>query len=277
MKKLTMFSMLFLIITLNAKSQELTTIGEVFNFNIEDEFHLRGPIGQWTSFITTHEKIIDVNYSLDSNEVNYTIAREVYSTIFGILDTIPYLIDTISIEYTNLNSSMFYYDDIFSQDTIHYFDDNLCGAEIYGANHTFDGPEGIGVFERKWGIGIGLVRDYSAAWTGSSETELVYYIKNGVECNPANINVGIEPLLNPSSVSVFPTLFANKLTIESNYKDELTVSIYSLTGQELLNQQITSSSIQLDLGFVEAGTYIYLINREKDNHVIKSGKIIKGE
>lgn len=270
---------LLLLTSMNTlKSQELPTIGEVFDFQIGDEFHYDNGYDLWGGSCSSKEIIIDVLYALDSNEVTYNVSREFYqSTWWDSINSIPYFIDTISIEYTNLDSSMFYYDDVFLQDTVHYFDDNLCASEIYGAHYFGDGPEGQFTIIREWGIGIGCTYKTSSSWTGSTLKFLMYYLKDGEECgSPIMTSVGIESRLNPTNISVFPTLFTDFVTIESDNKDDLTIQVYSLSGHEILTKRLTSSSSQLDLSFVPSGSYIYVIRNAKDNQVIKTGKIIKG-
>jgi len=274
MRKLYFGLLICLAISLNVKGQDLPTIGEVFDFQIGDEYHYVSSYGWWGSSYTIN-KINDVNYSLDSSDVIYSIFS--YSYMGWILDSSAiFEADTFLITYTNLDSSLFYFDELFEHDTLHYFDDNFCGSEIYGAVYSSSGPW-LDYTIREYGIGLGRTYFQNSSDTGTNSTGLVYYLKNGVECgSPIDISVGIDSPSNLVSISVFPTLFTNWVTIESEYQDELSVQVYSLVGHEILTKRLTSSSVQIDLGFVRSGTYIYVIRSRKDNHVIKTGRIIKG-
>ena len=236
--------------------QELPTIGKVFNFHIGDEFHYNTLFGPFGTYSISQEKIIDVDYQLDSNEVTYTIAREIYSFIWGEMDSIPF-IDTISIEYTNLDLSMFYYDDIFLHDTVHYFSDSLCGAEIYGAHYYGDGPEGSFIIKREWGPGLGLTLERTSSWTGTDLKFLEYYLKDGEECGSPITSVGINENILFSSVSIFPNPNTGQINVDLGSLTDVAIKVLNASGQLIYyKENINSPIYQFEL---DASPGIYIL------------------
>lgn len=274
MRQIIILIIVFFTTTFPAKSQDLPSIGEVFDFQVDDEFHYFNSDWFWAYYGIT--KIIDVDYNVDSSEVVYTSLR--YSHEGWIIDSSTlFEQDTIYLEYTNLDSSIYYYDEFFNYDTLYYLNDDLCGVNIFVAYYHIGGtfPESN---KREYSIGLGLTGNSSSSDTGFSIGGLVYYKKNGVECGtPIDISVGIDSSVDLKGISVFPTLFKDIVTIESNNKDDLTIQVYSLSGHEILTKRLTSSSFQLDFSFVRSGSYIYVIRNAKGNQVIKTGKIIKSQ
>lgn len=278
-KKLIIIPLIILNTSLSVLGQELPTIGEVFDFNIGDEYHYQNEVWYGLSQKSRHI-IIDVEYALDSTSVTYTKVIDGYdynlpgdSTSFG-----P---DTVLETYTNLDSSLYSIDILLNQN-YNFFDDDLCGVESIGAWAKTGPPVGNPV-TKIWAIGLGLTyhKEHQVPPKAPGvvfKKELIYYIKDGEECGLSLIlSVGDNSPRDLQNVVVFPTLFDDMITVESEYNDALIFRLYSVTGQEIINERINSASTQIDLSFVNSGSYIYLIQNDKNGITINSGILVKGE
>lgn len=274
MKKIISTTLLITSASLCAFGQNLPTIGEVYDFNIGDEFHTETTY--WLGTYNTQLRIIDVEYALDNTEVTYTKALEGFIFYDGQFLSGP---DTISETITNLDSSIFYLDDIiFNYDTLHFFSDSLCGAEIFGGN-SVPGGKFLNHHEQEWGIGLGLTHSYhiTDVINATTGTDLIYYIKDGVECGISQtLGVNDRPS-NSQNISVYPSIFNDQFTVRAEQGYDFTFTVYSVYGQEILNEILSSTITQMNFDFVSPGNYIYVVRNRKNHAVIKSGHIIKAE
>ena len=284
MKKIYLGILITFGLALSAQGQKLPTIGMVFDFSVGDEFHYNHSAGSygWWGFHasgSSRDKILDVQFSSDSNDVTYSIFREGYMSYYlnwdGTLDTTFFYSETLTETYSNLSSSMYYYNSEFTIDTIHYVSEPLCGVEIYG--NACGPPDcGWGFLKKEWGIGLGKTWDQSSDGEGGGTLDsLSYYKKNGIECGTrVEVLVAINEIDIPENVEVFPTVFADRVWIRSDRSQSMYFSLYSISGKEVFSTQLNSDMSDVDLNFLDSGSYLFSIRNEKSVKV-KSGIIIK--
>jgi len=119
--------------------------------------------------------------------------------------------------------------------------------------------------------GGNLLTDYElVAWVQDLTTKEVV---DAQKVNLQSILVGInDHNQDPGAMKIYPNPVKNTLTIETSASGESTVSVYNVSGQEMLKQQIGSGKTQLDLSSFAKGVYtIKLLNNNK----IEVRKIIK--
>ncbi|MEI7897411.1 MAG: T9SS type A sorting domain-containing protein, partial [bacterium] len=117
-----------------------------------------------------------------------------------------------------------------------------------------------------------LVTDYElVAWVQDLTTREVV---DAEKVNLQSILVGInEQGNNSGDMRIYPNPAKNTVTIEtSQFFGEGTLSIFNVSGQELLKQQVVSAKTQLDLGGFARGVYtVRLLVNDK----VEVGKIVK--
>jgi hypothetical protein len=72
--------------------------------------------------------------------------------------------------------------------------------------------------------------------------------------------------LSRNKISIYPNpLTSNNrvLNINSNYKEEINVKVYDISGKEILNRQLTTNTINLST--LKTGVYIISVKQEDIN------------
>lgn len=121
MKKIILGFILFFLIS-SVYSQELMKVKDVFDFDLNDEFHYKDGISFSASPNGDRVKIIAKKYSIKNDTLFYKLRHDRYSSTPVISET-PHLEYHFSTDTTNLiiallDSSLFYFDNGFSKDTI---------------------------------------------------------------------------------------------------------------------------------------------------------------
>jgi len=258
---LTSFAIFF---SLALGAQSLPTIGEVFDYDINDEFH-------YESFIPfqppngSRSTILDKIYSADSNTVSYQILNHSYTSEM-IWASQPYLeytftTDTFDIQYTDLDSSIYHYDQNFVNDSARYQDD--CNTAITGYDYCVGSFEPI-CFRRAYGKGLGMVENYHYDPTSGTnqyvmaDTRLVYYKKGGVTCGVADTFGLSSPVtVAPVSFEMYPNPVHDHIILQLNldHAQKQLLSIYNSQGKLVHHESITSSKSKLSLNHLKPGLY----------------------
>lgn len=261
---------------------QLPTIGEIFDFNVGDEFQTRTE-GDWGDSSTMKRLIVlDKEMSSDNQSVEYTMQRSSYYWWDELVSfSGP---DTIYVQYNNLDSTLSHYDNIFEQygsnpdspffDTLHYYSSDLCDAEVYRARYSEEYDYDI----KEWGIGLGETLDrsgYGPSGSSNNETELVYYVKNGESCGTDRFAILSTEDWNAQNLSVYPTIFEDFINVKSDHIFKLNISIYTIFGQLIFQSVVKGQSVQLQLNQLETGSYLYVIRDNEKNTRLKSGIIVK--
>jgi hypothetical protein len=124
-------------------------------------------------------------------------------------------------------------------------------------------------FTPAWGGN--LVTDYElVAWVQDLTTKEVV---DAQKVNLQSILVGIDEHNNdPGAMKIYPNPVKNMVTIEIPRSGESTLSVFNISGQELLKQQTASGKVQLDLSGFAKGVYtIRLLNNDE----VEVRKIVK--
>jgi hypothetical protein len=277
---------LFSAISLCSYSQDLMTIGEVFDFNIGDKFHYRLPPESVPPAID-RITITGKSYSTDGDTVFYVRYHDSYWTEVD-WDTFPpqllyhFYTETDTVSYTDLDSLISFYDTGFQCDTM-YFE---CDSSIYNSteycNRLINGyyvaenefePE---IYQKEYGRGIGWVWNYY--YSSSSlppgvqwDSRLFYFQKDGIDCGTPDTMTVSTPELESGLdlISIYPNPAHDFIYISIPLKiGEITFTLTDLSGREILRESLNSRSnnkIQISsyhpgiyLGIVENGSGIYI-------------------
>lgn len=74
--------------------------------------------------------------------------------------------------------------------------------------------------------------------------------------------VGLDDLEANSGISLYPNPTQGKITILSDFAENVQVMVFDASGKALLKQQILSGEI-IDLSTYEAGIYLFKVQTEK--------------
>lgn len=210
-------------------SQQLMTVGEVFDYSVGDKFHYQLNPPQVPTAID-RITITDKYFSEFADTVFYIRFHDSYWTEV-IWYPEPHLVyhfstknDTVS--YTNLDSLISFYDNgfqcdtnLFECDTSIYYSEEYCATLINGyyiATNDFE-PD---IYQKEYGKGLGWVWDYY--YSSSSlppgviyDMQMFYYGKNGIDCGtPDTLTVSTPEIIdNQSILSIFPNPAGDYFTV----------------------------------------------------------------
>lgn len=274
MKTLLRILLILTVFSAEVKSQTTLTIGQVYDYNINDQFHYYtyGVSPNATRFTVT-----DKQFSALNDTVTYVRHFDNYSTQV-ISDPSPHLeyffdsyTDTLSI--TNLDSLI---SDQFSTWTTNdslgdwfndssYISSQWCGILIYeysaclGCN--FEGNS----YQGQYGQGVGLIKQIhqSPAWPQIDyQYYLKYYKKGTVSCGTPDLTtVGIkEPLKKVADFIIYPNPVESTFTLqnESPY-DNFQCSLQNLLGQIIMTINLRGETNIIDISKFEGGIYQLVI------------------
>ena len=236
-------------------SQNISTVKEIYNFQIGDIFHFdfygSGP-GYGESSIT-NIMITDLYYSQNNDTIFYIrkIDREVNSSEYPETKYEHYS-DTVF--YTNLASLINngQIDSVYS-DTNLYFgrkinDYHFSAFEDYTKSSMY--VEGCGITETKY-----------SNWDSSvsSDDKLLYYKKGDEEWgvpHPVSVN---EIETSSLEINVYPVPSDNYVNIFSKDLTNGSVTITSLTGEKIMLRNVNSNLTTVDISKLPAGAYLLFI------------------
>jgi hypothetical protein len=277
----------------NVYSQNLLTIGEVFDYDIGDEFHYRDwsePLEADFEYNYQKVKIIDkVKYDMDSVVYNQIVTN--YKLPFG-YDFNPedlYItnIDTQNIQFAHLDSSLSHYDylykmdttksedlmEIYLKDTVFQSVDYLCGKWINGIEYLISWGE-YDHFTRYYGEGLGLVYSslhYAEDGKGYLLREMNYYKKGQEVCGNAYIPLSIQNI--ETNFKIYPNPVQNELIIQLNTKGEkIECNLFDIIGKNVKSWKLYSANNFFDVSDLKVGSYILIL---KTNEFVISEMIIK--
>lgn len=269
-RKVILFLVLIFMINMKVNSQTVLTIGEVFDYEIGDEFH-RASIRSTDSPNALRSKIINKTISQNGDSVIYQISHNNYYSVFSTFST-PHLDyfysqDTTIEIYTNLNTSVFSYPNLSPGV---YFIDSLCdsimtydscNSEINGFQCSFNSFEPIHILN-KYGKGLGTVHHSyfdASDFTGDSEknTILFYYKKNNVECgNPDNNYLIIEEYDHDDLIKVYQNELDKCIVVnlDKTLDQKCKVNLVDLTGK-LIYSEALEKEIRIGTDHLNSGLY----------------------
>jgi hypothetical protein len=113
--------------------------------------------------------------------------------------------------------------------------------------------------------------DYLASPNGTCYISLnAYGCNSQQEVETACAAIGIESLPTNPVFSIFPNPTDSKMTIETTHNGHL--SIFNLSGQQILQQEITEPITTIDLSTLLSGVYFVRVMGE---WTVEVGKVIK--
>lgn len=246
------------------------TIGEVFDFEIGDEFQIEGR-GLDQPPNADRIYIIDKYYSLDSNTVfyvrfhdSYYVYIENYEAHYHFwteTDTVSYSnFDTCITQinnWTSYDTSMNYYD------TIIEFGENYCDSLLNGYEYSVNSFEPV-YYSNVYGKGLGMVRNYynNPAEYSMFDNVLFYYKKNGLSCGIPDLTTVSIPENNlVDYFNIFPIPARDILRIENIKNIEIeSIFVTNINGQII--KQFDARNTQLDISDISSGLYFLKISYE---------------
>ncbi len=278
MKYIKLVPFIFSIIILtDCLSQEIMTRREVFNFDINDEFHYKSDIENNGPPNARRAKVINKYYSENSDTVYYELAYNNYTTDFYdypephmeysfYTDTQTvhyYLLDsTIFEHYVNLrydtlykyygSSEFFYYDSIVEYST------DFCNVlinEFRCAVGDFE-PEH---YEYQYGKGIGRTKYvYIDEEFHGTDEGLIYYKKGAVACGTPDLTSKINNKVFIDTDVLYPNPVENIIIFNlTNYSFiNCELEIFNMQGKSIIRKNITESFFIHDLSGLPEGIYI---------------------
>lgn len=248
------------------KSQGISTVREIYDFEINDIFHheYRGGNGTDGERIISNIEIINKYYSTDSNTVYYVIdcAKKSISS-WNPEWTYAFYVDTIN--YTNLDSLI----SMGEIDTV-YSDINQYHGRLINQWEVNDGNYHL---VSKYVVGCGNAEWYSFnAGGGESSDYLVYYKKGTEEWGyPLLVDVSNYKADN-LDLTIYPNPTTTSITCKYEKPFNGWVKIYSTQGVLIKKQDLQPELRTIDISYLNPGIYI-LIFELNDKTFFK--KIIK--
>ncbi len=278
MKKINLM-ILIILISLVSTAQDFMTIGEVFDFNVNDEFHFSQQGGNQPPN-AERITIIDKYYSENGDTVFYVRFNDSYSTTP--LDYPPYLeyhfsTETDTVFYTNLNSDITTYGfwteydpEMVSYDTILNYSEYYCDSLVNGYLYEINDFEPM-YFSNLFGKGLGLVKQYIYDPVEYFEMDIVlfYYNKNSIGCgNPDETTVSVIENNLSYELNIYPVPANGVLMIENINNFEIKkIALTNVNGQ--LIKQFNAEKTQLDISEISSGLYFLKIFTNKGELIKK--------
>lgn len=262
MKSVLMFTALFLATILH--SQTILTVGEIFDYNINDEFHTVNdyPPGPPNAI---RMKVIAKHFSAANDTVFYTRSFNNYYSVFNPYPTphLDYYFDIYvdSVFYTNLTDSIL----CNSMDTscVSIVDTTICGVPTNGVSYLW-----LEIYNATiYGKGLGVVRDVyveNGSPDQSYDYKIFYFKKDTIECGIPDLITSVSSnIASDGFATVYPNPFTDKFNIR--FEDDnhsYRIKIFDLKGQEIFETKVNGcSSVVIDK-IMYKGLYILIMETE---------------
>lgn len=266
MKKLLL---IFLLANFISNGQSMFTIGEVYDFNINDEFQSR---------ITTvpsnaaRIKIIGKRFSANNDTVFYVRSYNNYSSVVSYVPS-PHLVYTHnsgidSVYYTNLDTLINAQFRNMANDSCNSSKDSIYSSSQFCTTvyeHTacvaccFEGQ----TYDQVYGKGLGLLSyDYNYPSNFyNTHTELFYYKKGPVSCgipDSSHVLSVTENMQVKQKTLFYPNPAINMVHL-TNISHPTTISLYDILGTLVMETKVTGNET-LDVSKLAPGIYTLVAN-----------------
>jgi len=248
----------FMVFFVRSNAQPLMTIGEVFDYEIGDEFQTKWD--GWHTGIygprTDRYKVIGKSFSMDSDTVFYTMIKDGYQWVDLPPATCYYWSDTINSYYTNLDSSILYYDDHFSMfpNNLHYTGPDCGIVSMNGWNYNWASYD----WWKTYGKGLGLISQGYVQIPTGDWTILFYYKKNGISCGTPDLTgVGIEETFSEADFTITCATATTSIhLINRSDQPKYRCELFNSVGQSILQTELSGEDNDLYISHFKAGLYI---------------------
>lgn len=255
-------------------AQPLMTIGEVFDYEIGDEFQTKWD--GWHTGIygprTDRYKVIGKSYSPNNDTVFYSIFHDGYQWVDLPPATFFYWSDTINEIYPHLDSSIACFDDHFSMfpDSVHYNGPDCGILSMNGWNYNW-GPYD---WWKTYGKGLGLISQGYVQLPTGEWTVLFYYKKNGVSCGTPDLTgVGIDETLHESDFAISSSFATTSIhLINKSNLSKFRCELFNSAGQLILQTELSGEVNDLNICDLRTGLYLIHVfygNRQTTMKFIK--------
>ena len=246
---------LFLLIGIVSKSQEISTVKEIYDFNAGDIFHFETSTD--VDEVVKNIEILDKFYSNDSNTVNYirkinseTSSMDHPDWVFkSYIDTVSYH-DLDSLINNGDIDSVYSNEELYNNRLINDYYNNYEYEDTY---YSYSFVKGCGQAFYYWNQWTG--------WIYNTMTDELVYFKKGDEEWGEPIYVSVHETKDFSSaIKIFPNPAKGFIQINSANKEINALNILSISGENLRRMVIKSNKKKIDLSGLKPGLYIIQIN-----------------
>jgi hypothetical protein len=267
-------------LSLVLSSQELMTIRETFDFKIGDEFQYEGSADNEPPN-ADRIKVIGKYFSENEDTLIYILFHDSYHTyIQGGELQYHFFTKTDTVYYTNLDSSLVYYDDGFLLNQYIYYSAELCDTLINGCSYEVGPGFENDSYTQEYGKGLGLVFNYHYSGLGGTvdwRNTLFYYKKGDNECGNPDTTTGLFEYFPMKYIfEVFPNPAKDWLYIKPanpNSYYSLNIELRNLYGQLVKEEtDIQSTHYAMNVADLKAGVYFYVIKEKGE--IVQQGKLI---
>ena len=263
----------FLLLAIVSHGQSTLTKGEIFDFNINDEFHTFNDYQQGGPPNAIRMTVIDKHFSAANDTVFYTRSFNNYYSVFN-PNPNPHLdyyfdayIDTVF--YTHLNDSVLCNGTDTTCNSV--IDTTICGIPT-------NGREYIGFEEYSsivYGKGLGIVRD--VYWQDTElfyDYKMFYFKKDSLECGTPDLITSIaSDELSLGVEKIYPNPFTDKINIKfADNSHAYEIKIFNLNGVEIYKTKVDDcSNVVIDK--IKNNGFYFLKIESEEGRLIR--KIIK--
>lgn len=254
--------------TSEVKSQNISTVREIYDYDVGDEFHYKHSLGyaNWTTaFISYRNIVITSKFIISNEEICYK--RSIQKQEKWENDTNwTFINKTDSICYPQQDSLI----NGGHIDTV-YVVPSLYNGRLINTLDNQLGPEETSL-DYANGCGLAVYTIFDWASTYFWRDNLVYY-KKGFEVWGLPVYVSLDDReFDLGKVSVYPNPAYNFIKIKSDTHENTDLTISTITGKKIKTLKIKSELTTIDISDFKSGMYILDI-RNGDNRIFK--KLIK--
>jgi hypothetical protein len=263
-----------------ARSQTMLTIGQIYDYNINDEFHYHYANIPPNA---VRFKVIDKHYSILNDTVFYVRHFDNYSTQVNWNPSphLDYFFDAYydTIYYTDLDTLInALYQNWPIGDSIGSFSDTLyystesCGILIYEYTGTTGYFEGH-YYHGQYGQGLGMVQSIHQ-WAGwpqiNDQYYMIYYRKDTIECGTADttdssVLVSIFESENYNKkISVYPNPAYSFIHIDTPLSEKYNISVFNVGGILVRKMDEIMDDQTIDISSLSKGLYLLSIEGKND-------------
>ncbi|MBM3436774.1 MAG: T9SS type A sorting domain-containing protein [Bacteroidetes bacterium] len=271
MKSIFIITTLFLATILH--SQTTLSVGEIYDFSINDEFH-SSDIFPGATPNAIRMKVIDKHFSANNDTVYYTRSFNNYQSVYSPFPEphIDYFFDNYidTVFYTNLSDSVVCH--VLDTTCTSIFETTICDIP---ANGWAEGGYLQGQFHSKiFGKALGQVTDnyWEEDSDNSYDTEMFYFKKDTMECGiPDSTTTSISSNnLSFGLVNIYPKPFTEKFNIQfADDKHSYKIKIFDIKGVEIFETIVNDCNNVVIDKMKNKGFYLIKIETEGKSYISK--------